>query len=226
MQAMARAMGYAGASSYQRYENPETYKDDFFVSTELAEKLIAVLVGKGTPPIERDEIFRLTRAYLLTHAGEFRGLQPMVGGETVSRPVIVGTGASGLTGPRDLPILGYAKAGVDGFFIVNGEVQGYTVRPDILQGVKDAYSVYAQDNSMDPAFKTGHLVWVDPLRPPRSGDDVVIQLRDGQAFLKNLVRRTEKALICRQHNPAIEVKFETANVKSVHLVVGTMRVQT
>ena len=149
----------------------------------------------------------------------------MVGGTTVSTPVTISSGAHGiLTGPRDLPILGYVKAGQDGFFIVNGEVQGYAVRPDLLSGVKDAYAVYVHDKSMFPAFEPGHLAWVDPLRPVKPGDSVVIQLSDGQTFIKRLKRRTERALICEQWNPSGEVRYDAAQVKAIHLVVGSMRV--
>jgi phage repressor protein C with HTH and peptisase S24 domain len=141
------------------------------------------------------------------------------------QPLTFASGAlSVMAGPKDLPILGYVKAGTDGFFIVNGEVQGYAVRPDILQGVKDAYAVYVHDKSMFPAFEPGHLAWVDPLRPVKPGDAVVIQLADGQAFIKRLKRRTEKTVICEQWNPAGELRYDTAQVKSIHLVVGSMRV--
>lgn len=136
------------------------------------------------------------------------------------------TSGHAFSGPRDLPILGFVKAGSEGFFIVNGEIQGYAVRPDLLRGMRDAYAVYVHDDSMFPAFEPGHLVWVDPMRPIRAGDTVIVQLTDGQAFIKRLKRRTEKALICEQWNPAIEVRYETKKVKSLHLVVGSMRVVT
>ncbi|MBL8630173.1 MAG: helix-turn-helix domain-containing protein [Rhodospirillaceae bacterium] len=130
----------------------------------------------------------------------------------------------GLAGAKDLPILGYVKAGAEGFFIVNGEVQGYAVRPDLLQGVKDAYAVYVHDKSMFPAFEPGHLAWVDPLRPVRPGDSVIVQLMDGQAFIKRLKRRTERAVICEQWNPVLEIKYDTKKIRAIHLVVGSMRV--
>lgn len=139
--------------------------------------------------------------------------------------VMLSPGAQGaLAGPKDLPILGFVKAGTDGFFIANGEVQGFTVRPELLSGVKDAYSVYIHDKSMFPAFEPGHLAWVDPLRPVKPGDSVVIQLHDGQAFIKRLKRRTEKVVICEQWNPAGEVRYDSVSVRSIHLVVGSMRV--
>lgn len=149
----------------------------------------------------------------------------MVASRNKMQPLTLAAGAQGvLAGPKDLPILGYVKAGTDGFFIVNGDVHGFTMRPDALQGVKDAYAVYVHDKSMFPAFEPGHLVWVDPLRPARPGESVVIQLEDGQAFIKRLKRRTEKAVICEQWNPAMEIRYDTKHVRAIHLVVGSMRV--
>jgi phage repressor protein C with HTH and peptisase S24 domain len=128
------------------------------------------------------------------------------------------------TGTRDLPILGHVKAGELGFFLDNGDVRGYAVRPSSLLGVKDAYAVYVHDTSMIPAFKPGRVVHVDPTRPVNPGDDVVIELEDGQAFIKELVRRTEKFVICRQWNPAQEIKYDANRVKSLHLIVSGDRI--
>lgn len=122
-------------------------------------------------------------------------------------------------GPRDLPILGYVKAGELGFFIVNGERQGVTVRPEALRDVMGAYAVRVHDESMMRALRPGYLLFVDPTRPTKPGDLVIIQMRDGQSFIKELVRRTEKATMCLQYNPEKEIKYDPQKVKSVHLVV-------
>jgi len=130
------------------------------------------------------------------------------------------SGHATFAGPRrDLPILGYVKAGGRGFFIGNGERQGVTVRPEALRDVTTAYAVRVHDESMSPVLEPGYLLFVDPTRPVRPNDTVIIQLADGQTFVKRLVRRTEKAMICRQFNPATEVKYEPAKVTAVHLVV-------
>ncbi len=136
----------------------------------------------------------------------------------------IGRDHSTSTGTRDLPILGYVKAGELGFFLDNGDVRGYAVRPSSLVGVKDAYAVYVHDTSMIPAFKPGRIVHVDPTRPVNPGDDVVFELDDGQAFIKELVRRTEKFVICRQWNPTQEVRYEANRVKSLHLIVSGDRI--
>jgi len=128
-------------------------------------------------------------------------------------------GHTTFAGPRDLPILGYVKAGELGFFVGNGDRQGVTVRPESLRDVTTAYAVRVHDESMKPALKPGNLLYVDPTRPVKPGDFVVIQLSDGQAFIKHLIRRTEKAVICEQFNPAGEIKYPPSRVNAVHLVV-------
>ncbi|RVI52137.1 LexA family transcriptional regulator [Sinorhizobium medicae WSM1115] len=60
MDELAKGMGYKGASSIQRYENPDEYKKEF-ISPDIAAKLLNVVVGKGTPPIDAKEVWGLTR---------------------------------------------------------------------------------------------------------------------------------------------------------------------
>lgn len=126
-----------------------------------------------------------------------------------------------LSGPRDLPILGYVKAGELGFFVDNGQRQGVAVRPENLIGVEAAYAVYVHDDSMFPALEPGWLLHVDPTRPAVPGDNVVIQFPDGQAFIKRLVRRTARVVTCKQWNPAKEIEYKTDVV--IHPVVGTRK---
>ena len=129
------------------------------------------------------------------------------------------------SGPRDLPILGYVKAGQVGLFIDQGERQGVTMRPEALRDVRTAYAVRVHDVSMSPAFEPGYVLHVDPTRPVRPGDNVVIQTVDGQAFIKRLVRRTERVIICEQFNPREPMEFKPSKVKAIHMVVGCAMVE-
>lgn len=128
-------------------------------------------------------------------------------------------------GPRDLPILGYVKAGQVGLFIDQGERQGVTVRPEALRDVSTAYAVRVHDVSMSPAFEPGYVLHVDPTRPVKPGDNVVIQTVDGQAFIKRLSRRTERVIICEQFNPREPMEFKPAKVRAIHMVVGCAMVE-
>lgn len=61
MDELAKAMGYARASSIQRYMTDGEYKKKF-ISADFAEKLEKAVVGKGAPPITRDEIWDMAGA--------------------------------------------------------------------------------------------------------------------------------------------------------------------
>lgn len=124
-------------------------------------------------------------------------------------------------GPKDLKVLGFVKAGKVGYYPDNGETLEMTDRPPQLVGVPGGYAVYVDDDSMVPALKPGFILWVHPKKPALPGDNIIIQLVDGQTFVKELVRRTEKFLICKQWNPEGDVRYDQNKIKDVHLVVGS-----
>ncbi|MBX7200321.1 MAG: hypothetical protein K1X51_13220 [Rhodospirillaceae bacterium] len=121
---------------------------------------------------------------------------------------------------RDLPIRGHTKAGKEGFFIDQGETWGFAMRPETLRGVAEAYAVRVHDDSMSPRYEPGTVLLVDPFRQPKPGDNVIIQLTDGQAFVKVLARRAAGIVTCSQFNPKKTIEYKQSKVKSVHLVVG------
>lgn len=55
---LAQAMGYARASSIQRYEDPAGYKREYF-DREFVAKLIKPLTGKGEPRITANDVWAL-----------------------------------------------------------------------------------------------------------------------------------------------------------------------
>lgn len=129
-------------------------------------------------------------------------------------------GARRFEGPKDLPILGHVKAGADGRFFDQGETHGVTMRPDVLMHVRQAYSVRVQDMSMFPAYEPNDLVYVNPTLAVVPDSNVVIQLHDGQAFVKRLIRRTEKAVICQEWYPEKrEIKYDPKDVLHIHMIV-------
>ncbi len=128
-------------------------------------------------------------------------------------------------GTRDLPLLGQALGGAEDLLFENGAVQDYVERPWFLMGNGGAYAVYVHGTSMEPAYRHGELCYVDPNRPPRPGQDVVIQLRDGTGFIKTLERRTGHSVVLRQYNPEKRLDFAAADVESIHLVVAALKVR-
>lgn len=182
---------------------------------------------KGKRAIKAKELPKI-RAYLSGDATEPEGdanpvdnHQRLVATGNESRLEFLGEeGARRFQGPNNLPILGHVKAGAGGLFFDQGNVQGVTMRPEPLLHVKDAYAVRVHDMSMYPAYEPNDLVHVNPTLAVLPDNNVVIQLYDGQAFVKRLKRRTEKFIICTEWYPEErEVKYDAKQVQFIHMIV-------
>jgi phage repressor protein C with HTH and peptisase S24 domain len=127
---------------------------------------------------------------------------------------------------KDLPVYGQARAGRDGFDLPAGaEAMSHIARPFFLDGVGTAYAVYANGDSMEPRFRHGELLFIDPSRPPKRGDDVVVQVAVGGeicGFVKRFVSASDDTTTVHQFNPDEDIKYPTPDVKAVHLVVGSL----
>ena len=210
MSAFAKALGLAGASSVQRYESPTDYPGGY-LKPDLVRSMEKALVRRGTPPIDRHEVWEL--------AGPEFAL-PI---EPVNAAIGLKTRGHGVT----IPLYGQAVGGIDGEFILNeGNKLADLVAPPALESVTGAYAVTVSGDSMEPRYFDGEVVFVHPKRRPVRGDFVVAQIHnpkdDGTpplAYVKRLVRWSEGGLVLEQYNPPKELKFEHRAVVSVHVIV-------
>jgi phage repressor protein C with HTH and peptisase S24 domain len=130
---------------------------------------------------------------------------------------------------RRIPMMGQSEAGPNGRFIMNGAIVADVFCPPGLENVPDAYAVRVYGTSMEPRYKAGETVWLNPQLPVRAGDDVVVQLKpevDGDemaSYIKEFRSRSSKTLKLWQHNPedgeSKELVFDNDTVFSVHKVV-------
>lgn len=127
-----------------------------------------------------------------------------------------------------VPLLGQSVTGPNGRFVLNGSEIGRLFRPPNLLGVEGAYAVKVYGTSMEPRFKAGEAVWINPHEPVRAGDDVVVQIlgQDDETphtYIKEFVSQNSKTLRLMQHNPdegeAKDLTFDTPSVFSVHKIV-------
>jgi len=130
------------------------------------------------------------------------------------------------TSVKNLPQYGQARAGRDGFHLPAGaDAMSYLSRPYFLHGVASAYAVYCNGDNMEPRYRHGELLFVDPSRPPKRGDDVVIQVAAGDeisGFVKRFVGADDETTTVHQLNPDKDIEYPTANVRAVHLIVGSL----
>lgn len=124
----------------------------------------------------------------------------------------------------DLPLLGVAAGAAIGSFVIRDNPIDWLPRPPALRHVKDAYAVYIENDSMAPLHTRGDLRFVDPNRPARTGDSVIVLTLDEKgerhAWIKILEKRVEGWVVCRQLNPPAEVRYKADQI------AGTQRVLT
>jgi phage repressor protein C with HTH and peptisase S24 domain len=124
-----------------------------------------------------------------------------------------------------IPVLGEVVGGDDGEYIFNGQIQDYVACPPSLVNVPNAYSVYVDGESMSPRYRPGETVYVHPGRPPRRGDDVIVQVKPREedqpphGFIKEFVGWQGNKLVLHQHNPQRRIEFERDDVVSIHPIV-------
>ena len=128
--------------------------------------------------------------------------------------------------PKDLPVWGTGRGGPEGSFLFNAhEAVDYMRRPPALEGVKDAFAIYVEGDSMEPWRVAGDPVHVNPARPPSPGSHVLIELHpNGEgdnttAMVKKLIRRTASFIIVSQYNPPAEIEIPAGKIKAIYRVM-------
>lgn len=125
--------------------------------------------------------------------------------------------------PRDLPVLGRAVGGDKAWFEFNGERIDTIFRPPSLDGVKGAYALFMDGDSMLPKYEVGDTLYVNPARPVRAADYVVVQLRPEEsgdpirAFVKRLVSINSSHATLVSLNPPTAKPFKIARDQILHI---------
>ena len=174
MAAVAKAVGYSGASSYQRYEDDATFTKKY-IPLDLAEKLAQALVGRGKPPITEAEVLALARDDIQP-AG--KRLIPLVG--------YVGAGAE-IYAIDDHP-----------------KGQGLDEVESPWSGLPSStVAVRVRGDSMTPAYYDGDLIFYDEQHTDfihLLGKECVVGLADGRKFIKQLRRTPDGHWYLHSHN--------------------------
>lgn len=220
MDKFAKQIGLAGGSSYQRYEDPERYKSRPFLDAALAKRIWALIQKSGRPVATENEILALAGFTESSVDSTSPNGSSMTISDVAANARIVGDAPPMFTSRQDLPILGHTKAGSEALFIDNGVRSGMEYRPPQLVGIDDAYAVEVHGDSMLPRLEQGWLLFVHPRKALRAGRDVVVQMSDGRALIKTLVRLSDSEVILRQYHPEKDIRLKRSDVAAIHLVVG------
>lgn len=210
-------------SSYAYYE--DDFKDDRLPG-DLVERLIPLLAGRGVPPIEEAELEALAgfrrhtlRAGTASYAVKFPDTHTRH--QRVAEPPPPPQWGNL---PQTVEIRGTAIGGLDGDFSFNGEIIDYARRMPGIANNPNVFCVYVRGTSMEPRYIEGDLLFLDPTRPPKPGEDVIVEkapARPGDApvaLLKQIVARTPTRIVLRQFNPPND-RIEIPNDKILRISV-------
>ena len=103
-----------------------------------------------------------------------------------------------------IPLLGLAKAGREGYFDANGyplatdEWDGIDFPVEIAKGV---YALEVSGDSMQPVYREGDKLIVQPDSEIRVNDRVVVKLKTEEVMVKELKHRSAKKIELKSLNP-------------------------
>ncbi|MDE1151312.1 MAG: S24 family peptidase [Micavibrio sp.] len=135
-------------------------------------------------------------------------------------------GAAVFDAPQPVPVYGYAAGSGDigkkdsGLNLANGDIIDWVARHPAQNGVPHAFAIYVFSDSMEPRYYRGELVYVHPSRPVEVNRDCVIRMKNGDAFIKQLVRLSERKIRIRQFNPPLEKEMPLDDIEAVYAVIG------
>ncbi len=104
---------------------------------------------------------------------------------------------------RNIPVIGFAQAGANGFFDDGGFPAGAgwdeIPFPDV--GDPHAYALEIAGDSMEPAYRDGDTIVISPDASVRRGDRVVVKTTNGEIMAKVLKRKTARTVELESINP-------------------------
>ncbi|WP_419797640.1 MAG: S24 family peptidase [Terasakiella sp.] len=123
---------------------------------------------------------------------------------------------------RNVPLIGLAQAGSNGFFDDAGYPTGGSWDeipfPDIPDA--NAYALEITGASMEPVYRDGDMVLVSPQANIRRGDRVVVKTQEGEVMAKQLRRRSARRIELQSLNPEYEDRsFEMDEIIWIHRII-------
>lgn len=129
--------------------------------------------------------------------------------------------------PKDVPVMGTAAGSHlrGAFQLQMGDPVDYVRRPPTLMHAKNIYSLYVEGESMIPQFFPADLIFINPDKPVRIGDAVVIQVKHSEeghheATLGILLKRTAEWVMIQKHNPSNEIQIARSTIIHMHKVLS------
>jgi phage repressor protein C with HTH and peptisase S24 domain len=128
-----------------------------------------------------------------------------------------------------VPVLG-ARGGVRGAELVfaDDDCIEWTFAAPGLDKAQGIYAAYVPGGEMMPRYRPGEMVWINPNKPVKQGDDVLVKLKDGKSrrmigIIREFVAWEEQAVLLKMYNPAKDDRYAEEDVASIDLIVFSSR---
>jgi phage repressor protein C with HTH and peptisase S24 domain len=98
---------------------------------------------------------------------------------------------------RNIPLIGFAQAGTQGFFEPGGIPATANWDEIPFPGFTDTklFAPEINGTSMEPVYRDGDVIIVSPAANIRRGDRVVLKTRDGEVMAKIMQRQSTKQIV-------------------------------
>lgn len=124
---------------------------------------------------------------------------------------------------KRIPVYGLAAGAIaGGARILSEDAIEYVQAQRGVENVRDAYALIVTGTSMQPRFEPGDIIFINPHRPYRGGDYVVIQEETANGIavsIKRFVKADVDHIVTEQFNPPAEIKFLRKQVTACQRVL-------
>jgi phage repressor protein C with HTH and peptisase S24 domain len=105
----------------------------------------------------------------------------------------------------------------------------WTFSPPGLENTHGIYAVYVHGTQMSPRYRPGEMVWINPNKPLKCGDDVIVRLKDVETaqtigIIREFVALQDRVLVLARFNPSGEERYTLDEVISIHPIVFCSRI--
>ena len=168
---------------------------------------------RGERRLTVDWIMRLSKALNC----EPQQLLPQTAGQTMAHRVASNDDRSAHA--LDLPVKGtIGSYQGDGLF--RADVVEHVSRPFFLRGASDAFAVYVGDESMQPRYYPGDLLYIKPGVPVTEKTSVLVTLKQGVPFVAHVLKISPGGLELQKLNPLRTLHVQREDIGTMARIVG------
>lgn len=125
-----------------------------------------------------------------------------------------------LRGEKNMPVFGKLRAGFDGYEMLADPID-WIEPPEYMINRDGCFAMLVVGDSMRKAVPSGSMVFVDPYKPYKPGNLVMIVTKDNLGYIKRFISKNNKEWIFEQDQPEGEFVLDASIVENVYNVRGS-----